>query len=183
MTGATLGVVGAGRIGTAFARMSRGFNMKVLYTHPRVNEELENELGARRVELDELLAQSDFISLHVPLTDKTRHMIGSREFGLMKPNAVLVNTARGPVVDEKALVQALKEGRIAAAGLDVFEEEPAYEPELGQMDQAVILPHVGSATGKTRLAMGMMLADNIRAVAEGRRPEICVNQQIYGEGR
>ena len=104
-----------------------------------MNEALESELGARRVELDELLAQSDFISLHVPLTDATRHMIGSREFGLMKPNAVLVNTARGPVVDEKALVQALKEGRIAAAGLDVFEEEPAYEPELGQMDQAVIL--------------------------------------------
>ncbi len=183
VTGATLGVVGAGRIGTAFALMSRGFNMKVLYTHPRVNEELERELGARRVELDELLAQSDFISLHVPLTDKTRHMIGPREFGLMKPNAVLVNTARGPVVDEKALVQALQARQIAAAGLDVFENEPAYEPELGELDQAVILPHVGSATGQTRLAMGMMLADNIRAVAEGRRPEVCVNQQIYGEGR
>jgi len=170
VTGATLGVIGAGRIGTAFAMMSRGFGMKVLYAHPRTNEVLEKELGAVRVELDQLLGRSDFVSIHVPLKETTRHLIGARELGLMKPNAVLINTARGPVVDEKALVAALKSGTIAAAGLDVFEKEPAYEPELGQLDNAVILPHVGSATVKTRRAMGLMLAEAIQAVFSGKEP-------------
>ena len=180
IVGATLGVVGAGRIGEAFAMMSRGFNMEVLYTGHHTNTRMEEELGARRVELDELLTRSDYVSLHVPLTAQNHHLIGDAEFDRMKKTAILINTARGPVVDEKALVRALKAGKIAGAGLDVFENEPAFEPELAELDQAVILPHVGSATVQTRLAMGRILCENIALVARGDAAKICVNPQIFG---
>ncbi len=170
LSGATLGIVGAGRIGSAVARRSRGFDMRVLYCHPRPRPELEDELGARRVELDELLAASDVVSLHVPMRPENRHLIDSRRLALMKPSAVLVNTARGPVVDEAALVTALRQGRIAAAGLDVYEREPALTEGLAELDNVVLLPHLGSATHTTRSRMARMAADNVAAVLAGSEP-------------
>ncbi len=175
ISGRTLGVVGAGRIGTAFAGKSRGFGMEILYVHPRANPVLEEELGARRVTLEELLRESDFVSLHVPLTPATRGMIGAGELALMKPSAVLINTARGPVVDEKALVRALKEGRPGAAGLDVYEEEPRPAPGLTDLPNVVCLPHIGSATVETRTRMARMAAENLLAGLEGRVPPDLVN--------
>lgn len=170
VTGKTLGVVGPGRIGTAMALMSKGFRMRVLYWGRRTNETLEKELGARRVELEELLKESDFISLHVSLNEATRGLIGRRELGLMKPGAVLVNVARGPVVDEGALAEALKEGRIFAAGLDVYEKEPALAPGLSERSNAILAPHIGSATVETRDRMSLLAAENILAVLEDRPP-------------
>lgn len=167
---ATLGIVGAGRIGTATAIRSRGFEMRVLYYHPRVNERLERELGATRVELDDLLRRSDFVSLHAPMRDGNRHLIDARRIALMKPTAVLINTARGALVDEAALVDALRQGRIFAAGLDVYEREPALTPGLADLPNVVLLPHLGSATVATRDSMARLAADNIVAVLEGRAP-------------
>jgi len=174
ITGQTLGVVGAGRIGTNFALKSIGFKMKVLYTDMKPNRELEEKLGARKVELDQLLAESDFVSVHVPLMKETVHLIGERELGLMKPSAVLVNTSRGPVVDEKALVKALRERRIAAAGLDVYEEEPKAAPGLLELDNAVTCPHTASATVRTRTKMAVMAAENLVAVLRGEEPRNAV---------
>ena len=168
--GQTLGILGAGRIGTAVARRSRGFEMPVVYTSRRPNELLESELGARRVELDELLTLSDFVSLHLPLTDATRHLIGARELGLMKPGAVLINTARGPIVDEAALAQALKNGPLAAAGLDVFENEPTVHPDLLGLENVVLLPHLGSATLQTRSRMADIAVDGLIEWLAGRVP-------------
>jgi lactate dehydrogenase-like 2-hydroxyacid dehydrogenase len=170
VTGATLGVVGAGRIGTAFALRSAGFGMKVLYADSRTNEELESRLGARRVDFAILLAESDFVSIHVPLNEETRHLIGAGELSAMKPGAVLVNTSRGPVVDEEALVAALKEGRIAAAGLDVFENEPALAPGLTELPNTVLTPHTGSATHTARARMAELAARNLIAVLNGEEP-------------
>ncbi len=170
ITGATLGVIGPGRIGTNFAKKSVGFNMKVLYTANRDNAELEQATDAKRVELDELLRESDFVSVHVPLKPETVHMIGARELGLMKPTAILINTARGPVVDEEALVDALKTGQIAAAGLDVFEHEPVTAPGLLELPNVVACPHIGSATINTRQKMSLMAAENLLAVLEGNEP-------------
>ncbi len=175
ITGRTLGVVGAGRIGTNFAKKSRGFEMDVLYTHPRPNPVLEEELGARRVPLEELLKRSDFVSLHVPLTEGTRHMIGVRELALMKPAAVLVNTSRGPVVDEAALAAALRRGRPGAAGLDVYENEPLPAPGLTDLPNVVCLPHIGSATVGTRTRMARMAAENLLAGLRGEVPPNLVN--------
>ncbi|MDH7516678.1 MAG: NAD(P)-dependent oxidoreductase, partial [Bacteroidota bacterium] len=164
-----LGIVGAGRIGSALAqRCAGGFGMHVLYTDRRENAELERSLGARRVDLDALLADSDFVSLHVPLGEGTRHLIGRRELALMKPTAVLVNTARGPVVDEQALIECLRAGKIFAAGLDVFEHEPEVPDALRRLENAVILPHIGSASFETRARMAVIAAENITAVLEGR---------------
>ncbi len=182
VTGRTLGVVGAGRIGTNFAKKSRGFEMKVLYTHPRRNPVLEEELGARRVSLETLLGESDFVSLHVPLTEKTRGMIGRRELALMKRTAVLVNTSRGPVVDEKALVEALREGRPAAAGLDVYEKEPLPAPGLTDLPNLVCLPHIGSATVGTRTRMALMAAENLLAGLRGEVPPNLVNPRVREKG-
>jgi len=140
LKGKTLGVVGAGRIGQAFALKSLGFGMKVVYYSRRQNEVLEKEVSAKRVELDELLKVSDIISLHLPLTPETYHLIGEREFNMMKPNAIFINTARGKIVDEKALIKALKEKRIYGAGLDVFEFEPQVSEELFELDNVVMLP-------------------------------------------
>ena len=168
--GQTLGIVGAGRIGTAVALRSRGFEMPVVYASRRPNELLEDALGARRVELDELLTLSDFVSLHLPLTDATRHLIGARELSLMKPGAILINTARGPIVDEAALAQALKNGPLAAAGLDVFENEPAVHSELLGLENAVLLPHLGSATLATRSRMADIAVDGLIEWLAGRVP-------------
>ncbi len=156
VTGRTLGIVGAGRIGRAVAERARGFRMEVLL-HSRV-------LGPR---LEELLARSDFVSLHVPLTAETHHLIGASELARMKKTAVLVNTARGPIVDEAALVRALREGQIAAAGLDVFEHEPALSPGLRDLPQVVLAPHIGSATVATRARMAEVAARNIVAALRG----------------
>ncbi len=170
LRGCTLGVIGAGRIGTAVARRAPAFGMRVVYCHPRRHEALESELSARRAELPELLGQSDVVSLHVPLNDRTRHLIGRAELERMKPTAILINTARGPVVDEAALLAALRDGRIRAAGLDVYEHEPRLTPGLGELDNVVLLPHIGSATGRTRAAMAELAARNIVEVLAGRPP-------------
>jgi D-3-phosphoglycerate dehydrogenase len=180
ITGQTLGIVGAGRIGQAVARRSAGFRMKVLYTDPSPRRELEKEIGARRVELDELLRGSDFVTLHTPLVTETRHLIGRREFALMKPTAYLINTARGPIVDEEALVEALREKRIAGAGLDVYENEPELAAGLADLPNVVLLPHLGSASTRTRTRMATMAAQNLLAVLEGRVPPNLVNADVTG---
>lgn len=174
ITGATLGIVGAGRIGIATAVRAAGFSMKVLYTSRRRHKEIE-ALGAAYRSLDDLLRESDFVSIHTPLTPETTHLIGERELNLMKPTAFLINTARGPVVHEAALVQALQEGRIAGAGLDVFEREPDLEPGLADLDNVVIVPHIGSGTNATRTAMGNMAARNLIAMIRGEDPPNCIN--------
>jgi gluconate 2-dehydrogenase len=163
----TLGIVGLGRIGSAVARRARGFEMRVLY-HNRSAATNETELGATRVDLDTLLAQSDHVVLVVPYTPQTHHLIGARELGLMKPTATLVNIARGGVVDDAALAQALAQDRIAAAGLDVFENEPAVLPALLERRNVVLTPHIGSATRSARVAMASLAAENLIAWVEGR---------------
>ncbi len=182
VTGKTLGIVGAGRIGTAMAMMSRGFNMRVLYTRASgPNETLDRELVARHVVLDELLAESDFISLHVPLTDRTRHMFDARAFSRMKRRAVLVNTARGPIVKEDDLVAALQNGDIAAAGLDVYENEPAMAQGLADCANAVLLPHIGSGTRSSRDGMAELAAENLLAMLRGETPPTCLNPEVLGD--
>jgi glyoxylate reductase len=176
---ATLGIVGMGQIGYAVARRAWGFDMSILYTHPRPHEEAERTLGARRVPLEELLAQSDFVSLHVPLKPETRHMIGEKQLYLMKPTAYLINTARGPIVDQEALFSFLAQDRIAGAGLDVFESEPvpAGEPLL-KLDNVVVLPHIGSASVATRTRMAVLAATNLVAGLEDRPLPHCVNAPV-----
>lgn len=182
LTGRTLGIVGAGRIGRAVALRSSGFGMTVLYSDGSAVPELEAKVGARRVGLDELLASSDFVSLHVPLTPETRRLIDSRALGLMKRSAYLINTSRGPVVDEKALVEALRSGRIAGAGLDVYENEPQIEPGLMGLDNVVLLPHIGSATLESRTAMSVMAAENLLEGLSGKKPKHLVNPEVWKAG-
>ncbi|HKA38434.1 MAG TPA: D-glycerate dehydrogenase [Burkholderiales bacterium] len=179
--GRTIGLIGGGgRIGKAVAKRAQGFSMRTLYWTPRRKAEAEErEAGLTYVPYDQLLAESDFVSVHAPLTAETRHLVGERELQLMKPTAFLVNTARGPIVDEKALVRALKAGRIAGAGLDVYENEPEVEPELIAMKNVVLTPHLGSAAKELREAMANIVVDNIFAVLEGRRPPNCWNPEIY----
>jgi len=179
VTGKTLGIVGAGRIGRAFAMKSRGFDMKVLYTDEYPCQELEEKLGAKRVSLSELLSQADFVSIHVPLTPGTRHLIDDRAFDLMKKNAVLINTSRGPVVDEAALVRALRQRKIAAAGIDVYENEPRAAEGLAELSNVVMTPHIASATVASRNGMAVKAAQNLIAMLEGRRPPDCINPEIY----
>jgi len=174
-----LGVVGAGRIGTAFALKSKGFNMKVLYFDEKKNETLENELGAKKVDLSTLLKASDYISLHVPLVDATHHIIGEKELCAMKKNAILINTSRGPVIDEKALIKALKEKWIFGAGLDVYENEPIIPKELLKLDNVVLQPHSASATTETRTKMAVMAAENMIAGLKGKIPPNCINPEIF----
>jgi len=176
----TLGIYGLGRIGQAMARRGRGFDMQILYhSRRRADGAIEHELGAHYVDRETILRESDFLSLHTPLTPETHHLIGAREFSLMKPSAFLINTARGKAVDEEALVAALKSRRIAGAGLDVFEHEPHLHPELPKLVNVVLLPHVGSATAETRLGMAMLAAENLLAALEGRRPPNVVNPEVY----
>ena len=179
VTGATLGIIGAGRIGRAFAMKSRGFDMKVLYTDEYPCQELEEKLGAKKVSLAELLAQSDFVSAHVPLMPSTRHLIDDKALSLMKRTAVLINTSRGPVVDEAALLRALKAGTIAAAGIDVYEHEPKAEEGLAELSNVVMTPHTASATVVSRNGMATKAAINLIAMIEGRRPPDCINPEIY----
>jgi glyoxylate reductase len=177
---ATLGIVGFGRIGQALARRARGFSMRVLY-HDMYQPpaEVQRELGADYRDLEDLLRESDFVSLHTSLTPQTRHLINARRLALMKPTAVLVNTSRGPVIDEQALAEALRQGQIFAAGLDVFEREPDVHPGLLACDNAVLIPHLGSATVKTRLAMAGLAVDNLLAALEDRHPPTLLNPQAW----
>jgi glyoxylate reductase len=171
LRGKRLGIVGLGKIGSRVARRARAFGMTIAY-HGRsaAPAELAAELEAERLDLDDLLSSADVLSLHCPLTEETRHLIGARELALMKPTATLVNTARGPVVDERALAEALREGRIAAAGLDVYEREPAVEPGLLGLENVVLSPHLGSATVETRAAMAELAARNAIAAVRGESP-------------
>ncbi|KHE92340.1 MAG: D-glycerate dehydrogenase [Candidatus Scalindua rubra] len=179
LVGKTLGIIGSGRIGTAMALRSRGWCMKVLYTSQKKNNAvLEEELNAKRVALETLLKESDFISLHTPFTEKTRHLIGKDEFAIMKRTAYLINTARGAVIDEAAMVDALRSNRIAGAGLDVYEEEPKLKPGLEALDNVVLAPHLGSATVETRGRMSIMAAESIIAVLKGQKPENCLNPEV-----
>jgi len=178
ISGRTLGIVGAGRIGTAVALRSRGFRMRVIYFDKMQNEALEQAVGAERVDFDTLLAESDFVSVHVNLDETTHHLIGARELGLMKPTAYLVNTSRGPVIDEAALVEALRSGEIAGAGLDVFEDEPALKPGLAELPNVVLPPHLGSATIGTRTKMATLAATNLVAMLRGERPPNIVNPEV-----
>lgn len=180
VTGRTLGLVGPGRIALAVAERAAGFKMEILYHGRRANPDLD-ALGARAVGLDDLLRRSDFVSLHLPLTAETTHLIDARALGLMKPSAYLINTARGPVVDEAALVETLKAGRIAGAGLDVYEREPAMAEGMASCENAVLLPHLGSATHATRFAMSRMAAENVVAALEGRRPPNLIDPQAWRE--
>ncbi len=164
--GQTLGIVGAGRIGTAVARRASGFSMKILYSSPKSNNALE-DMGASRVSLLELLQSSDFVSLHVPLTEATRTLIDDKALRAMKRSAILINTSRGAVVDEPALIEALQEGRLAGAGLDVYRSEPLVPRELFEVGNAVLLPHIGSATAATRSRMAQIAANNVIAVLRG----------------
>jgi len=180
VTGKVLGLVGMGGVGRAVARRARGFAMRVLYHDPRpVPEDEARELGLARVPLEALLAEADFVSIHASLTPATRHLIGAREIGLMKPSAYLINAARGPIVAEEALVAALAERRIAGAGLDVFENEPDVSSKLLEMPNAVFTPHVGSGVAELREAMANVVVDNILAVLAGKRPPNCWNPEIY----
>jgi glyoxylate reductase len=180
VSGKTLGIVGMGGVGRAAARRARGFSMRLLYYDPRrLAADEERSLGLAWAPLDTLLRESDFVSIHARLTPETRHLIGARELALMKPTAYLVNTARGPIVDERALIAALRERRIAGAGLDVYENEPHIPAELAALPNVVLTPHTGSATRETRERMAHTVVDNILAVLEGRRPPDCWNPEIY----
>jgi glyoxylate reductase len=173
--GKKLGVVGFGRIGQAVARRARGFDMEVLYHDQYRSESAEKETGAQYLELDELLQTADFISVHTPLTPETTHLIGPEELDLMRPTAILVNSSRGPVVDEAALADALEEGSIFAAGLDVYENEPEVHPKLLELENVVLAPHIGSASIETRDKMAKLAAENLVAVLRGKEPKTPVN--------
>jgi glyoxylate reductase len=176
LQGKTLGVVGMGGIGQATARRAKAFGMEIVYqSRSEIDAGIAAELGARRVELDELLAISDIVSLHCPYGPATHHLIGSEQLAAMKSSAYLVNTARGPIVDEAALAAALREGQIAGAGLDVFENEPTVHPGLLELENVVLVPHLGSATVETRTAMAMLAADNALAVLSNERPPARIN--------
>jgi len=171
LQGKTLGIVGLGKIGQATARRARAFGMEIAYAgRRRAPDELEAELGARFLPLDELLATADVVSLHCPLSSETRHLIDATALARMRPSSHLVNTTRGPVVDEAALAEALRAGAIAGAGLDVFEREPEVHPELLGLENVVLIPHLGSATIETRTAMGVLAAENVAAVLGGSAP-------------
>jgi glyoxylate reductase len=174
--GKKFGVIGMGRIGEAVAKRAKGFNMEVLYYNRRqLSIEKEKELHATYADLTALLKTSDFISLHAPLTEETHHLIGEDEFSLMKPSSYIINTSRGPLIDESALVIALKNNEIAGAGLDVFEREPMLEPGLDKLDNVVLAPHVGSATIETRVEMANLAIENVIEVLRGSKPLTPVN--------
>jgi glyoxylate reductase len=182
LAGATLGIVGLGRIGRAVARRAAAFGMRILYASPRrAPSEVERALGAEHAALDELLARADFVSLHCPLLDETRHLIGARELAALRPGAVLVNTARGPLVDEAALAAAVLSGRLRCA-LDVYEDEPRVHPDLLRAPGAVLLPHLGSATAWTRRRMAELAAQSVVDLLSGRTPRNLVNPEALSRG-
>ena len=174
--GKKLGILGFGEIGQALARRAKGFGMELIYWNRSRKEEAEKELEARYLELGELLETCDFLSIHAPLTEETTHLIGAPELEKMKTEAVLVNTSRGPLVDEGALADALEEGRIFAAGLDVYEEEPKVHPKLLELENVVLAPHIGSASFETRDRMAATAGEDLRAVLRGEQPKNPVNQ-------
>jgi glyoxylate reductase len=177
--GKTLGIVGMGRIGRAVARRGKGFDMRILYYDARRDEEAERELGAKFTSFDELLRESDFVSIHVPLAEETKGMFGAKEFEKMKRNAILINAARGGIVDEDALAEALKQGKILGAAIDTHQMEPKVHPELAKIERHVVLaPHLGSASGETRLKMALMAAENMIAGLKGERPPNLVNPEV-----
>ncbi|HKL18974.1 MAG TPA: D-glycerate dehydrogenase [Halalkalibaculum sp.] len=179
VSGKTLGIVGTGRIGTAMALKSQGFNMKVIYTDIADNPVLDEKCNARRVDFDTLLRESDFISIHVPLMESTRHLFNTDTFKKMKPSAYLINTSRGPVVNEAELVQALKNKELAGAGLDVYENEPAMVDGLADQVNTVLTPHTASATEEARTNMALKAARNLASMLEeGVAPPDCVNKEI-----
>ena len=177
LQGKTLGLYGFGRIGQATARRGRGFGMRIVYySRHRAPEQIEQDLAAEFVDLETLLRQSDFLSV----TPETRHSIGGTELALLKPTAFVINAARGPIIDEEALVQALAGGRLAGAGLDVFEDEPKVHPALIAMNNVTLLPHIGSATVETRLRMAALASENLLAALSGERPPNLVNPEVLG---
>jgi glyoxylate reductase len=179
VSGKMLGIIGMGRIGQAVARRAAGFNMHVIYqSRRRIDSEEERVLGATFVDMDTLISTSDFISLHVPLTGETRHIMNRQAFEKMKSSAYLINTSRGPIVDERALFEALKAGRIAGAGLDVYEHEPELTPGLTELSNVVLLPHVGSGTIETRTRMAYLAVENLLAGLRGEIPPNCLNCQV-----
>jgi glyoxylate reductase len=174
-----LGIIGFGRIGKAVMRRSRGFKMKVVAYDPPLKQTIERTRGVEYRELGDLLKESDFVTLHSPLTKETHHLIGKRELYLMKPTAILINTSRGPVVDERALISALKKGKIVGAGLDVYEKEPKLSPGLSKLENVVLLPHIGSLTIDTREQMAVVAAKNAVAMVRGKRPKNIVNPEVF----
>jgi lactate dehydrogenase-like 2-hydroxyacid dehydrogenase len=178
ITGKTLGIIGSGRIGSNFASKAKGFQMKILYNDIAANSEFEAATGGVFTDKESLLQQADFVSLHVPLLPSTHHLMSDKEFAMMKKTAILINTSRGPVVDEKALARALKNGEIWGAGLDVFENEPAVDPDLLKCANTVLLPHVASATIETRTNMGLIAVRNILNIFSGKDPITCVNPSV-----
>jgi glyoxylate reductase len=179
VTGATLGIIGYGRIGRALARRAQAFHMRVIYWN-RTRLPVSEEVGATYASFDDVLRQSDFVSLHVAYNSETHHLLGEKQFALMKPTAFVINTSRGAIIDEAALVMALQARQITGAGLDVFEREPRLEAGLYKLENVVLAPHLGSATVGTRTKMGMIAVDNLFAVCAGKRPPNCVNPQVFG---
>ncbi len=183
LLGKTLGIIGLGRIGSMVARRAKGYNMTVLYNKRNRDEKAEKELGVTFAELDELLGKSDFVSLHVPLTDETRHMINKDSLAKMKKRSYLINTARGSVVDEKDLAEALRSGKLSGAALDVFDNEPNINPELIGMENIVLTPHIASATWEAREKMGEQAVKAIIDTFQGKKPENLVNKEVWGKRR
>jgi glyoxylate reductase len=180
ISGKTLGIIGMGRIGQAVAKRAAGFDMRMIYiSRHRLSAEAEAAIGARYADFETVLRESDILSVHVPLTPQTRHLLGADQLRLMKPSAILINTARGPVIEETALVTALHEGWIGGAGLDVYENEPNLTPGLAECDNAVLLPHVGSATIETRTRMARLATENLLAGLRGAAPPNCLNRALF----
>jgi glyoxylate reductase len=177
--GATMGIVGAGRIGYAVAKRAKGFDMRILFYDVVPRPEIEKDLGAKKVDMDTLLKESDFVSIHVPLMKETHHLMNAERLKLMKKTAYLINNSRGPVVDEKALYEALKKGQIAGAALDVFEQEPtALDNPLLKLENVVVAPHISSASFETRAKMAEMVAENLVSFFQGKRPPNLVNPDV-----
>jgi glyoxylate reductase len=181
--GATLGIIGFGRIGSAVARRAAGFNMNILYytrSESDFTREFNNVSNTKRVDLQTLLKNADIVTLHIPLSAETKHLLGENEFKLMKPDSILVNTSRGPVIDEDALIKALRAGEIGAAGLDVFNEEPiSKDSPLLKLKNVVLVPHIGSASTKTRATMALMCAENLIAALKDEQPPNLVNPEVF----
>ncbi len=183
LAGNVIGIVGMGNIGTAVAHRAKAFNMDVIYFNRSRVDEVEREIDAKFVDFEELLKRADFVSLHVPLTEETKHMVSWNELDMMKDTAYLINTARGEVVEEKALIEALKGDKIAGAGVDVFADEPyGANPGYYDLDNVVLAPHLGSASHRARNGMAEMAADNLIAVLDGKMPENIVNPEVFENG-
>lgn len=181
--GKTLGIVGLGRIGLMVARRAQGFNMNVLYFNRSQNVEIEKETGAKMCPIEQLLGEADYVTIHLPLTNETRHLINGEKLAMVKPTAYLVNTARGPIIDEHALVEALRAGKLAGVALDVHENEPQMNPELMQMENAILTPHIASATVEVREKMCQQAVDSILKTLKGEKPENLVNLEAWEKGK